>query len=81
MYKPTKAEHVHLMQFRDDCVPHLRTLCGEMRSEARKSQLLRHKPKFDAEEAFLPDRGPVDTKASCGAAMGKWGGFWGPFVE
>ena len=31
--------------------------------------------------AFLPDRGPVDTKASCGAAMGKWGGFWGPFVE
>ena len=48
LYKPKNPEHV---QFRDDCVPHLRTLCGEMRSEARKSQLLRHKPKFDAEES------------------------------
>ena len=45
---------------------------------AREMQARLHEIKATA---FLPDRGPVDTKASCGAAMGKWGGFWGPFVE
>ena len=29
---------------------------------------------------FSPDRGPWDPNA-CVAAMGKWGGFWGPWLE
>ena len=29
---------------------------------------------------YSVDRGPVDT-AACEAAMGKYGGFWGPWLE
>ena len=46
-YKP-KA---HQSEFVDDCVPHLRTLCGEIRKEGRKMRQLNLKPKFDADES------------------------------
>ena len=31
--------------------------------------------------AFTPDRGPPDMQRGCVVALGRYGGFWGPFLD